>query len=141
IIPTNRLGVIAQMGQPEADLYLHSDFFLEGSPEGKPSTDDIDRLYGLLGKTKTYESPLAALNAALADRGLAGQPIGVDEMRIAPEWMTKLQASLPQHYVQPAYKLFREIRQIKTQTEIERLRAVATLNEQAEKLMIERIQP
>lgn len=42
IIPTNRLGVIAQLGITGADLYVYSDFFVEGSVEGKPSTPDID---------------------------------------------------------------------------------------------------
>ena len=141
IIPTNRLGVIAQMGRPEADLYLHSEFYLEGSPEGKPSTDDIDRLYRLLGSVHTYGSPLEALQAALADRGLSGQAIGVDEMRMAPEWYAKLQDAMPPEAVRPAYRLFREIRQVKTTAEIERLRRVAQLNERAEQLLIDRIAP
>ncbi|MEK8127173.1 Xaa-Pro peptidase family protein [Paenibacillus filicis] len=139
VIPTNRLGVIAQIGVPEADLYLYSDFFLEGSPEGKPSTPDIDLFYQLLGSVSTYPGPLEALQAVLADRGAGGQPVGVDEMRIAPEWYSRLASSLPDGFVKPAYKLFREIRQVKTSAELSRLRKAAQLNERAEQQLIDLI--
>lgn len=132
IIPTNRLGVIAQTGIVGVDLYLYSDFFVEGSIEGKPSTPDIDRLYQLMQSTRSYAGPVEALEAALTDLGITGQPIGVDEMRIAPEHLQRLAEGLPGGRAIPAYKLFREIRQIKTPLEVERLRRAAALNEQAE---------
>lgn len=139
IIPTNRLGVIAQMGISGADLYVYSDFFVEGSIEGKPSTPDIDLFWELLQNTKSYTGPLEALEAALADLGIKGQPIGVDEMRIAPDLYTRLKDGMPEGSAIPAYKLFREIRQIKTPNEIERLRLAAALNEKAESELIDRI--
>ncbi len=139
ILPTNRLGVIAQMGLPDADLYLYSDFFLEGSPEGKASTPDIDLFYNLLGRTQTYAGPIEALQAALHDLDISQGPLGVDEMRIAPALYARLKEELPNGVIKPAYALFREVRQVKTAEEIRRLRRVAELNERVELEMIRKI--
>ncbi|WP_342435392.1 Xaa-Pro peptidase family protein [Paenibacillus sp. FSL L8-0436] len=139
IIPTNRLGVIAQLGITGADLYVYSDFFVEGSVEGKPSTPDIDLFYALLQNTTTYAGPLEALEAALEDLGLKGQAVGVDEMRIAPDLLAKFAAGLPGGQAVAAYQLFRQIRQIKTPFEIERLRKSAVLNETIEQQLIDLI--
>lgn len=139
IIPTNRLGVIAQMGITGADLYVYSDFFVEGSIEGKPSTPDIDLFYSLLQSTTTHAGPVEALEAALEQLGLKGQAVGVDEMRIAPDLLARFAAGLPGGQALPAYKLFRQIRQIKTPFEIERLRRSAQLNEAIEQQLIDLI--
>ncbi|WP_042198790.1 M24 family metallopeptidase [Paenibacillus camerounensis] len=139
IIPTNRLGVIAQMGISGADLYVYSDFFVEGSIEGKASTPDIDLFYSLMQNTTSHAGPVEALNAALKDLGLEGQAVGVDEMRIAPDMLAKFSAGLPGGTAMPAYKLFRQIRQIKTPFEIERLRRAAHLNEAIEQQLIDMI--
>ncbi|WP_438492545.1 M24 family metallopeptidase [Paenibacillus sp. IHBB 3054] len=139
IIPTNRLGVIAQLGITGADLYVYSDFFVEGSIEGKPSTPDIDLFYALLQNTTTYAGPLEALEAALEALGLKGQAVGVDEMRIAPDLLAKFAAGLPGGQAVAAYQLFRQIRQIKTPFEIERLRKSAILNETIEQQLIDLI--
>jgi Xaa-Pro dipeptidase len=60
-------------------------------------------------------------------------------MRIAPDLYARLQDQLPPGAVRPAYKLFREVRQVKTPTEIYRLRKAAVLNEQAEGEIIDLI--
>lgn len=139
IMPTNRLGVIAQMGLPEADIYLYSDFFLEGSPDGKPSTADIDLLYHLLGSVQTYSGPLEALQAALKDLDVNDGPLGVDEMRMSPAIYGRLSDSLSAGALRSAYGLFREIRQVKTPLELLRLRTVAALNERIELELIHKI--
>ncbi|MGZ7440232.1 M24 family metallopeptidase [Paenibacillus sp. TH7-28] len=136
VLPTNRLGVIAQMGVPDAELYLFSDFFVEGSPVGQPSTPDIDLFYDLLGRTAVYPGPLEALAAALKDLDIPQGPLGVDEMRINPALYAKLGESLPAGHVRPAYGLFREVRQVKTPAEVARLRRSAELNERIEEEMI-----
>ncbi|MED4959486.1 aminopeptidase P family N-terminal domain-containing protein, partial [Paenibacillus macerans] len=136
VLPTNRLGVIAQMGVPDAELYLFSDFFVEGSPVGQPSTPDIDLFYDLLGRTAVYPGPLEALAAALKDLDIPPGPLGVDEMRINPALYAKLGESLPAGHVRPAYGLFREVRQVKTAAEVARLRRSAELNERVEEEMI-----
>ncbi|MFE4710232.1 M24 family metallopeptidase [Paenibacillus sp. NPDC056722] len=136
IIPTNRLGVIAQMGISGADLYVYSDFFVEGSIAGKPSTPDIDLFYDLLQNTPSYATPFAALEAALTQLGIKGQPVGVDEMRMAPDIYSKLNELLPSGGAFPAYALFRQIRGVKTEAEIALLKKAAALNEQAESELI-----
>ncbi|NUU60668.1 M24 family metallopeptidase [Paenibacillus agri] len=136
IIPTNRLGVIAQMGISGADLYVYSDFFVEGSIAGKPSTPDIDLFYDLLQTTPSYATPFAALEAALTQLGIKGQPVGVDEMRMAPDIYSKLTELLPSGGAFPAYALFRQIRGVKTEAEIALLKKAAALNEQAESELI-----
>lgn len=112
---------------------------MEGSIEGKPSTPDIDLFYSLLQNTTTHAGPIEALEAALEHLGLKGQAVGVDEMRIAPDLLAKFAGGLPGGQAMPAYKLFRQIRQIKTPFEIERLRQSAVLNEAIEQQLIDLI--
>ena len=55
VIPTNRLGVVAQFGITNVDIFAYSDFFVEGTIEGKPSTADIDLFYSLLQTTVIHQ--------------------------------------------------------------------------------------
>lgn len=139
VIPTNRLGVVAQFGITGVDIFAYSDFFVEGSIEGKPSTDDIDLFYSLLQTTVIHPGPVEALKAALKQLEIEDQPIGIDEMRIAPDILARIREEVPDRPVIPAYKLFREIRLVKTPFEIEQLRQVAQLNERIEQELIDLI--
>jgi Xaa-Pro aminopeptidase len=142
VIPTVRLGTIAQEGEVDADLYLYGTFFVEGSTAAGESTEDLDRFGRWLEKHRTiHPDPLTALKAALADRGLASAPIGVDEMRIAPHLFARLQDELTAEKVRPAFKLFRQIRLVKTPEEIERLRQAAAIAERAEWAVTEMVAP
>ncbi|WP_439532358.1 M24 family metallopeptidase [Polymorphobacter sp.] len=69
-----------------------------------------------------------ALKKALTNAGLEGARLGSDDPRIGP-WLHEI--GLPQVRVTDATTIFREIRMVKTLPEIERLRAVATVNEEA----------
>jgi len=139
IIPTNRLGVVAQFGITGVDIFAYSDFFVEGSIEGKPSTDDIDLFYSLLQTTVIHPGPVEALKAALQQLNIDSQPIGIDEMRIAPDILARIKEELPERRVISAYKLFRQIRLVKTPFEIEQLRQAAQLNERIEQELIDLI--
>ncbi|MGX1830254.1 M24 family metallopeptidase [Paenibacillus taichungensis] len=139
IIPTNRLGVVAQFGITGVDIFAYSDFFVEGSIEGKPSTDDIDLFYSLLQTTVIHPGPVEALKAALNKLDIENQPIGIDEMRIAPDILARIREELPERPVVSAYKLFRQIRLVKTPFEIEQLRQAAQLNERIEQELIDLI--
>lgn len=140
IIPTNRLGVVAQFGITNVDIFAYSDFFVEGTIEGKPSTPDIDLFYSLLQSTVIHTSPLDALQAALKQLDIEHQPIGIDEMRIAPQILEAIKKTIPNEAVIPAYALFRHIRLIKTSYEVNRLQEAAVLNEQIEQELIELIE-
>lgn len=96
VIPTNRLGVVAQFGITGVDIFAYSDFFVEGSIEGKPSTDDIDLFYSLLQTTVIHPGPVEALKAALKQLEIEDQPIGIDEMRIAPDILARIREELPE---------------------------------------------
>ena len=136
VIPTNRLGVVAQFGITNVDIFAYSDFFVEGTIEGKPSTADIELFYSLLQTTVIHKGAADALFAALKHLGIENQPIGIDEMRIAPDIMTQVKDAMPDGAVVPAYKLFRHIRLVKTPFEIERLRRAAEVNERIEQELI-----
>ncbi|MFJ2043259.1 M24 family metallopeptidase [Paenibacillus taichungensis] len=139
VIPTNRLGVVAQFGITGVDIFAYSDFFVEGSIEGKPSTDDIDLFYSLLQTTVIHPGPIEAFKAALKQLDIENQPIGIDEMRIAPELLARITEDAPQGAVVHAYKLFRQIRLVKTPFEIEQLRQAAQVNERIEQELIDLI--
>lgn len=71
---------------------------------------------------------LYALKKAVAEAGLSGGLLGCDDPRIGP-WLNEV--GLPDVRVKDATTIFREIRMVKTPKEIELMRHVARVNEEA----------
>jgi Xaa-Pro dipeptidase len=69
-----------------------------------------------------------ALKKAIGEAGLEGARLGSDDPRIGP-WLNEM--GLPHLQISEATTLFREIRMVKSPAEIELMRAVATMNEEA----------
>jgi len=134
IIPTNRLSVLSQKGIPDADVYVHGTFYLLGEPTDD-ITEDMEILVDLLKDRHVYNDALEALLAALSDKGYSNEALAIDEMRMSPTVMEGLKKQYTGK-ISYGYRLIRQIRLVKTQPEIERLRKVARLNEEGELLMI-----
>ncbi len=101
--------------------------------EGKgPKTLEEERFLSALEETKVKGKNAAeALARLLDERGLAHAHIALDHEGMAVEIKNSLRVALPQAKFSDASDLFRLIRMVKTQDEIERLRKAAALNEKA----------
>lgn len=69
--------------------------------------------------------------AAVEDAGLAQATIAYDERAIFPENLAQLESRLPEARLVRGWSLFRRIRAVKTERELDRLQAALALNERA----------
>jgi Xaa-Pro dipeptidase len=74
---------------------------------------------------------LEALMSALEETGLTDHTIGLDEKGIDPAFPPELERRLPRLKIKPAASIFGQIRMVKTEEEIKRLRAAVKVTEQA----------
>jgi Xaa-Pro aminopeptidase len=80
---------------------------------------------------KPAESPLEGLIIALKQMGLADKSVGVDEDQLRPGYLEAMGEKLPRARFTPVARMLREVRQVKTAEEVQRLRAVVRMTEQA----------
>lgn len=92
------------------------------------SLDEPDRHQQRLFATEAYKGPVEALVAAIADRGLSGGRIGIDEQGFTPQCMEQLRELLPNARLVRAFSLIERVRAIKTPEEIARLREAARIS-------------
>ncbi len=110
-------------------------------PMGDGERTERDDLLIALGETyhgKTSASPLAALAKALKDAGLARGRLGFDDPRILP-WLQD--NGVPDVTGVDALNIFKSIRMVKTENEIDILREAAQRNEQALDYAMNLIEP
>jgi Xaa-Pro aminopeptidase len=105
---------------------------LDIEPGEQGATDEERNLLSLV----TDDAPREAnstdtLVRVLRERGISNGKIAIDNEGIRPATRTSLEAALPGISFQDGANLFRLIRLQKTPEEIERIRAAATLNEEA----------
>jgi Xaa-Pro aminopeptidase len=108
------------------EAYLHGRFPAElaaGDAEG-------DAFAALLAQ-EPFADPIAALAAALRDRGLTRARIAVDEVGLMPGHWQALVALLPEAVLLPAASLLRDVRAVKTEEEVRRLRMAAQVAERS----------
>lgn len=91
--------------------------------------DAVERRLGGMLAEKDYGDAVAALAAAITERGLERATIGIDDMGILPAYFDKLQAALPSVKFIRATDVFRHARAVKTETEVERLRRACHIAE------------
>jgi Xaa-Pro aminopeptidase len=93
--------------------------------------DHADSAQQLLFETDAYAGSVDALVAAIKEKGLAKGRVGLDETGITPQCMDQLTAALPNATFVRAFGFFQRVRAVKTAGEIEILRHVAGVTEQA----------
>lgn len=110
-------------------------------PMGEGERTDRDELLLALGEAfygKTSATPLSALAKALRDAGVSGRQLGFDDPRILP-WLRENGA--PDVTGVDALNIFKSIRMVKTENEIDILREAAQRNEAALDYAIDLIEP
>ena len=100
---------------------------------GEQGTTDEERNYlSLIGEGAPREAnSVDALVRVLSERGISTGNIAIDNEGIRPASRAGLEAAFPDISFHDGANLFRLIRLQKTAEEVERLRAAATLNEEA----------
>ena len=79
--------------------------------------------------SKREKSPGTSLAMALRDRGLDKGRLALDQERVNPTVRKQIEDALPEAEIIEASDLFRLIRMVKTQDELDAMKAAASLNE------------
>jgi Xaa-Pro aminopeptidase len=88
-----------------------------------------------------YATPYEAVAAALKERGLAGASIGVERRYLGVEGYEKLQRLLPEAQLREVLGLFLELRVVKSEEEVRRMRCAAQATQQALEVTVKTLQP
>jgi Xaa-Pro dipeptidase len=120
---------LAQCPVSPSRLYLYGTFHIERRPGAELAGTEAT-LVAIREETTRLPNAKAALRQALVDSGLGGSRIGLDERGMTPARWHATQDALGDVAVEEAGDLFRRIRQVKTEAEIERLRVVVRAVEQ-----------
>ena len=125
---TSLLDLVADQ-DINADVRRYSYFKTDVDPTAALSAADARHIK--LFSSEAYPGPVAALAAAINQRGLAKARIGIDEIGITPQCMEQLVAAFPDATFVRAFALMENVRAIKTPDEIVRLRRAASISEQS----------
>ena len=91
--------------------------------------------------TDPYIDPYEAAVDALRERGLERATIGIERRFLGIEAFEKLQRLLPEATFRDALGLFHELRMVKTEEEIRRMRIVAAATQEAYRAALKCVQP
>jgi Xaa-Pro aminopeptidase len=125
---TSLLDLVADQ-DINADVRRYSYFKTDVDASAALSAADARHI--ALFSSEAYPGPVAALAAAINERGLAKARIGIDEIGITPQCMEQLVAAFPDATFVRAFALMENVRAIKTPDEIVRLRRAASISEQS----------
>ncbi len=103
-------------------------FFRPGPFDGDPMSDDDLQLLEIM-KAPAFDSALQALVAVLQKMELGNKRVGLDLLNLLPGYEASLKKELPQATFADASETFRQIRKVKTEAEIKRIRATSHINE------------
>jgi Xaa-Pro dipeptidase len=112
------------------DIYLIG-FFSRGSAV-EEEMDAVGRRGKKLSETaRKMDTAVEALVDAIEKRGLSRGRIGLDESGVSPQIWAEILQRLPKATILPAANVWWEIRMVKTEEELRRLRLAAQFTEQA----------
>jgi len=102
------------------NFYTYGKFFIQ-VPDEKDFSETEQKLKKLLNNMKKGEDPVSALINGLAERGLIGKRIAIDEMNITPKLFESIRKKVSNTEILYGYSMMREIRSVKTEEEVQRL--------------------
>lgn len=113
------------------DVAVFGRFFRAGPFNGTQLSEDEQYLMDISMKGESHSSPLDALLFVLEKMGLADKKVGIDELNFSSGYLESLSEKLPKADIVKASATLRQIRKVKTDAEIRRLRQVSHMNELA----------
>jgi Xaa-Pro aminopeptidase len=111
------------------DVVTYGRFFRPGPFDGDRLTEDDQRLMEMGVNALSHENALAGLSYLINKIGLGNKKIGLDMMNIEPDYKEALQAAFPSAEFVNSSEFFRQVRKVKTEAEIKRIKATAHINE------------
>ncbi|MDR2056414.1 MAG: Xaa-Pro peptidase family protein [Desulfovibrio sp.] len=130
IIPRG-LADAAVLGQTWVSrFHVYGNFFYCMDSIGK-ADKETRSLIDVLDASPSYSDAVEALAGCLAERGLSSAKIGIDQGNDVVGLCEPLKKKLPRLSHMPAYDLFRQIRIVKTEAEIVRIRRAVSVTEEA----------
>lgn len=141
LCPRMHLLYGAQAELPELDIRSYGSYHFQGEPKG-PLSPEEEKLIHLRSLSSDEEDdPFVVLVSLLKDRGIgAGSVVGVDEAMLSHSDWSKLTQLMPEVRFVDAAETFREVRMIKTEEEVARLRRVLEGTTRAMQITIPYIQ-
>lgn len=137
VIPVDAVDHLAERPIDASVVYTYGTFPTIWQPD-VPLTGSEANLIAIREKAKYHSSGMTALAHALDDLHV-GAAIGIDERGMSPaKWRTLVNA-LTGRQISEASEDFRQIRMVKTEDEVDRMRFVARAVEQAMLICFQRI--
>jgi Xaa-Pro dipeptidase len=121
IVPIDAADYLAQRPHDGAEIYTYGTFHVGHNDGGRLSLEE-KRLLEIRNHSKHQETAVAGLRLALEDRDIFDARIGLDERGLSSQAHKRLRELLKNHRVVAGESIFRTIRMIKTEAEIDRLR-------------------
>lgn len=113
-----------------ASVVLYGSFFRYETPDA--NFNELERgVKDLVIRGEPKRSALEGIVSAVKQNGLERATIGIDERGVTREFIEALAQELPQVSLKPADAILRHLRAVKTEDEVERLRAAVALTEEA----------
>lgn len=140
ILPLMETTYISQFPVWTDDIYPYGTHILDRRLNLEIKLPEEKRLQGFLDNAaKLSPGPGQALVRALKERNLTKGVIGLDVENINPLVLQLLKSEFPGVQFKDACDLFRLIRMVKTQEEIQRLRQVSRINENCREELMDNI--
>ena len=121
VAPIDAVDYLAQCPASVSKLYTYGTFHTAVRPNADLSEAEAGIL-ALRSEASHHPNGMTALRHALAEAGVSGGSIGIDERGMPPSRWRALGTALPGTAIHEASEIFRTVRMIKTDDEIERLR-------------------
>jgi Xaa-Pro dipeptidase len=137
ITPVDLLAHLAVIPSWVEDIRTYGTFYLYGGEQEKLGGAPAQLNY-LMNHCRNYPQANAALLDVLREKGLANGRIGWDENNLSPNAWEFITASLPNARIRKAAGIFKEIRMVKTEEEILRIRESVQISDAAAQAVIDR---
>jgi len=130
VIPSVEVDAWAELPGGIKDVTVYGTVHRHHETTGPFALDD-QLIYDLTVAGETHGDATDALHFALSKRGMIDSAIGLDESNLSVNGWAQIVDAFPRARLVPAASLFRLIRMVKTETEIERLSHSAQITETA----------
>ncbi|KON30157.1 hypothetical protein AC482_04530 [miscellaneous Crenarchaeota group-15 archaeon DG-45] len=130
VAPLNEVDLIVDSGSWIGDVRFYGAFDVDVEEAGEASEQTL-RLIDLYRDSKPEADAVSALLGALEARGLSHKVLAVDASGLSSEPMTALPKKLPDAKVVDGLELLREIRLVKTEEEVRRIRRATEISEKS----------
>jgi Xaa-Pro aminopeptidase len=141
ILPRHELSFLVSQPYWVGEVRTYGDTHIMSPRKGVSLGGDEQRAFDLRMKAPHSPNGVEALRAVLKEQGLTKAKLGLDIRGISPHTLAIIRDLLPEAKIGDAYRMWREIRAVKTPAEVARLRQATRINEQALLEVIRFIEP